>query len=226
MHPLVAAADLVVGAACPGCGTPALRLCRLCGEAVPPDPSTVDPPRQVGVPVVAAGPYSGILRRTVLAWKEQGREPLTAVLACHLAAAVVPLLDDRPAVLVPAPSSAGRWSRRGEDRMGPLVAAAAERIAALDVPVSVRRLLVRTRRVADQTVLGAGGRAANQHASMHAGAVVPERGALVVVVDDVVTTGSTLAEAVRALRVRGHGVAGAAVVAATPAPTARRRSDL
>jgi predicted amidophosphoribosyltransferase len=77
---------------------------------------------------------------------------------------------------------------------------------------------VHTRRVADQAHLGRAARAANLAGSM----VVDSRwarvvdGAACVLVDDVVTTGATLAEGARALRSAGALHVLAAACAATP----------
>jgi predicted amidophosphoribosyltransferase len=74
-------------------------------------------------------------------------------------------------------------------------------------------VLVHARHVEDQSGLDTAARSANL-----AGALRVRRrldGLAVVVVDDVVTTGATLAEATRALTVAGGSVRGAAVVAAT-----------
>jgi predicted amidophosphoribosyltransferase len=95
--------------------------------------------------------------------------------------------------------------------------------------VRVRRALRLRRRVADQAGLDATARAANLRQALG----VPDRrvpdveGRAVVVVDDVVTTGATLAEAIRALREAGAVVLGASTVAATQrrqgAPLSLRR---
>ena len=83
--------------------------------------------------------------------------------------------------------------------------------------VTVAPVLRLARATADQAGLDAVGRAANLAGAM---VVRPGAGVLgshaVLVVDDVVTTGSTLAEAVRAVRSTGSRVVGTAVVAATP----------
>lgn len=84
--------------------------------------------------------------------------------------------------------------------------------------VTVVAALRHVRRVADQAGLDARGRAANL-----AGALAVRReaqprleGRPVVLVDDVLTTGATLAEAARALSSAGVSVCAGAVLAATP----------
>jgi predicted amidophosphoribosyltransferase len=94
MGVFASAADLILGASCPGCGQPALTLCRACGLAMRPDPYVAWPtptppllqkPRPV-VPV-AGGANVGVLRAALIVWKEHGRFGLTVPLSHLLAAA-------------------------------------------------------------------------------------------------------------------------------------------
>ena len=219
----MAAADLLVGAACPGCGEPDLAICARCLAAVRPGPVAVEEIEcDDDVPVVAGGWYRTELRRIVVDWKEHGRFPLTEVLSHHLAVAVAAVAGSAPRVdLVPVPTAwRARW-RRGDDLVRSLADAAAERLAPTGAQVTVRPVLRRTRRTADQAGLTAGLRRGNVAGAfeLRRGAR-PEPHARVVVVDDVVTTGATLAEAARALAAGGWSVAGAATSVATPAPGA------
>jgi predicted amidophosphoribosyltransferase len=75
------------------------------------------------------------------------------------------------------------------------------------------RALGHQRRVADQAGLTAADRATNLSGALRVRQDL--RGLRVVVVDDVITTGATLAEAARALRAAGAEVPAAAVIAAT-----------
>ncbi len=214
---LVAAADLLVGAACPGCGVPALAVCAACARTIRPDPRTVIVPAAAhDLQITSAGPHAGVLRRVILDWKERGRFPLTDLLAHHLAAAVLAAVDHDEVCLVPVPTSrVARW-RRGDDLVLSLARAAAGRLDAAGLRATVHPVLNRTRRTADQVGLGADDRARNLHGAFALDRCrLPSRAPLVIV-DDIVTTGSTLTEATRALGIRGWGVHGAATVAATP----------
>jgi predicted amidophosphoribosyltransferase len=107
-------------------------------------------------------------------------------------------------VVVPVPSSRAAFRRRGY---------AVTDLLARRAGATPRRLLVPGRAGLDQRGLGRQERARNVGGTLRARRA---EGMRVVVVDDVVTTGATLDEAVRVLRRAGADVVGAAAVATTP----------
>ena len=169
-------------------------------------------------PVTAAAVYAGPVREALVAFKDHGRWALRAALGTALASAVARLLVDLPpqraVTLVPVAGSPGSVRSRDGDHVRELadVAAGVLRRAGLDA--RVRPSLAPVRRRDDQVGLGRAARAANLRGAMRPRSGV-DRLTGVVLVDDLVTTGSTLAEATRALRSGGCRPVGAAVVAAT-----------
>jgi predicted amidophosphoribosyltransferase len=115
-------------------------------------------------------------------------------------------------VLVPVPSARSAVRRRGFDATWAMAAGAARRLRG-DGNVRAGRLLVQRRAIQDQAGLGAAERAANLRGGFRATSSATD--AVVIIVDDVVTTGASLSEAARALRVAGVPVLAAATVAAT-----------
>ncbi|GAA2071601.1 ComF family protein [Aeromicrobium halocynthiae] len=207
-----AAADLLLGATCPGCGTPSRTVCPTCLRELVPAPRVVlDDP----VPIVSGGSHAGTLREVVIAWKEHGRRGLTPVLGHLAASAALELVEAAPAIsLVPVPTSRRSRRARGADVVAALATATARLLTDLDVDCATRGLLHMRRQTRDQADLGARERAANLSGAYLASAprTAPGPRRAVVVLDDVVTTGATLAEAVRALRAAGHPVLGAVTV--------------
>lgn len=200
--------DLVLPRDCAGCAVPGRTLCPRCAGILAAPPSAHRPtPAPPGLPpLVAAAAYDGVVRSLLLAHKERGRLALAGPLGRALAGAAA--VHGPGAVLVPVPSSRASVRARGHDHARRLAAVAGRRLGVRTAPV-----LVQARHVDDQAGLDATARSANL-----AGALVARRrldGLDVVVVDDVVTTGATLAEAARALSAAGASVRGAAVVAAT-----------
>jgi predicted amidophosphoribosyltransferase len=204
--------DLVLPRRCAGCTVPGRALCAGCRAALaaPPLGLVDDGPRRLP-PLAAAAPYAGAVRGVLLAHKEHGRLALVKPLSAALAAAVSCLDPPGGTVVVPVPSSVAAVRERGHDHAGRLARATAHRLS-----LPSRPLLTPLRAVADSAGLGAAERAANLR-----GALAARRrldGLPVLVVDDVVTTGATLREAVRALRAAGAQVHGVAVVAVTARP--------
>lgn len=228
------ALDLALPATCGGCGRPGTGWCRPCRDAVAgawDQPRRVEPtPRPNGFPPTwAAAPYEGPLRHALSAYKDDARRDLGQPLAQALARSVrvaLAELGDRgrgmagPVLLIPVPSTAQARRRRGDAPMDAL-ADAATRLATAGRPaaaiVGEAGALAVRRRLADQSGLSSTARAANLAGAFAATHRVA--GHAVIVVDDVVTTGATLAEAARALRAAGAEE----VLAATLAATTRRR---
>ncbi len=198
---------IVLPVACAGCGVDGRALCDRCrAEFVP----LVDVRRlSDGTPVHAALRYDGVVRHAILDFKENGRTDVARPLAQPLAAAVraAALAGTGNGMrLVAIPVRRGAYRRRGYDPLRLLL-----RRAGLGAPHEVLRS-VRAR--GEQKNLGADQRSENLAGTMNA--VRDLAGARVLLVDDVVTTGATLAEAARAIRAAGGEVAGAAVLASTP----------
>lgn len=212
---------LVLPVACAGCGRLDEPLCGACRNALPRAGWPVPELAEHGAPPTwTGGDYAGVVQRVVLAFKDDGRHDLAPVLGRCLARSAASALADlglpAPVLLVPAPSSRGAVRRRGADLTAGLAADAAARLRRRGHAVAVARVLVQRRKVRDQAGLSAGARHENVAGALgvrHPRAVLRRR---VLLVDDVVTTGATLAAAARALEKAGAVVLGAATVAATP----------
>jgi predicted amidophosphoribosyltransferase len=158
-------------------------------------------------PTVAAAEYTGIISQILLQHKEKGRSDLTPTVGRLLARALV-AVQQGGAVVVVIPTLPGSRERRGGH---PLAEVA--RWAARAHGCEVRNALVWVRPPRDQAGLSARDRTRNLHGALWSPGL--PAGTPVVLVDDVVTTGVTLAEGARALREAGVGQVRAAAVAAT-----------
>ena len=222
-------ADLILPGACAGCDAERVPLrygaCGDCAarlEALRPF-RTAPEPSPPGLPVcVAVGGYEGTLRGALLAYKERGRHRLARPLGTLLATAVAGLAPrESPVVLVPVPSTAAAVRERHGDHMARLAGHAARRLRAGGWHAEVCRPLEALPRP-DSTSLTVAERrsvAVDSLRIRRARIGVLRRAALrkgtLVVVDDIVTTGATLAAVTGRLEEANVQVTGAAVLAAT-----------
>jgi predicted amidophosphoribosyltransferase len=216
--------DLVLPTDCAGCATAGVVLCPGCAAALAAaPPTTVQPwPRPPGLPAVtAAGEYAGPLRAAILGYKERGRHTLAGVLGDRLAEAVHAATGWAPVLLIPVPATAAAARRRRNDHVARLARRAARTLRRGGCAAAVAYPL-RARPRPDSAALSAADRfaAAAVGFAVRASRVPAVRaaaasGAALVLVDDVLTTGATLAAAAERLRGAGLGVSAAAVLAAT-----------
>jgi predicted amidophosphoribosyltransferase len=219
-------ADLVLPRCCAGCGVPGAVLCAACCASLA-RPAVASPRRFPWgfPPTVAAGSYAGPVRPAVVAFKERGRVELAAPLGTALALAVAAVVagvpgPPRAVLLVPLPSSAAARRGRGRDHVRELTAVAVAELRSAGLAAEEAVLLRRTGRLRDSAGLSVAERRANLSGTFAlVTAPVPPPDAVLVLVDDVVTTGATLTEAAAVLagaRPAGAAPVLAAVVAATP----------
>lgn len=189
---------------CPACRTPADGLCAGCRVGCRPAPLLALPSGLEAC--VAVHAYAGPARQAVLRAKAAGAHALYGSMAVELvrAASSPPIRSMAPTVVTWPPTTVVRRRRRGYDPAERLARGVAD---GLGMPC--RSLLAR---------LGAAqaGRDASERAAVgfaaQPGSAIGER---VLLVDDVRTTGATLAAAGRALRAAGASAVVAVTFAAT-----------
>lgn len=180
---------------CPRCGLPThgRRGCPAAGAAFP----------RAWAPVA----YEGVARSVIGALKFRGALSVADLMAAQMAANLPADLRASPAVLVPAPALPARRRRRGFDPAGVLTAALARR---LDRPLS--DCLARRDHAGRQVGASRAARRAPGRLDVALRAPPP---ALVLLVDDVHTTGATLDACARALTAGGATVVAAVTYART-----------
>jgi predicted amidophosphoribosyltransferase len=225
---LLALLDLVLPTSCGGCGRTGSLLCTECDAVLrePPSPARPTPAPSGLPPCRTSGDYDGVRRELVLNYKERGRRALAAPLGRCLASVVASGLPatDVPVVLVPVPATAAAIRARYGDHMLLLARRCAAELGRAGVAATVATPLWARPRP-DSAHLDREQRAETaRHAfaprwpsgSARAEAlrVAADRG-LVVVVDDVLTTGNTVAAVAEQLWRIGAPVAFVATLAAS-----------
>lgn len=200
-----AVSDVIFGVRCAGCDRPGAALCSTCRVALISGRGSVHV--GAGVRVVVATEYRGRAAAVVRAVKYRNRRGAVRHLGGLLAQRVM-AAGHAPDVVTWAPTVEHRRRQRGFDH-AELIARSTAR--ALGVPCV--RLLRRVDTSAPQA-------AAPRTQRLQAPAFTARRSraSSVLIVDDVVTTGATLAAASGALRTAGVSTVIPAAVAGTPAP--------
>ena len=218
------AADALVAAVlaprCASCSTPLEYptrgpVCDTCWAAVRAwAPSPGHPQPGAIEKWACAGRYEGALRHIIHAFKYDGRRTLAVRLGASLRDAGRDVLSDADCV-VPVPLHPWRRLTRGFNQ-------AADLAACLDLPVVAA--LWRTRATVPQTGLSASSRRRNVRGAFSLSPLLSRRarsmlvGRIVVLVDDVRTTGATLDACARVLEDAGAGEVRALAVAFAEPP--------
>ena len=225
-------ARLIVPVACPGCGEHDVRWCDDCAapwweaplrsESLAP---RLDIQGRPALPVWAIAELAGASHSMIVAWKDGGRRDLDrffADAAGRAAACIAPASgrrdpDGAPIAVVPVPARAASTRRRGVDLPLLLASAAARGLCAEGVEATVRNAL----RIGRGEQRGASARQRWRQSSSLRVARDAGPPATALLVDDVMTTGATLAAAVRSLDVTFLTVGAGLCLAAAPPSGAR-----
>lgn len=190
---------------CFGCRDLGYSICSNCRKLWNPHiyKSTI-----VELAVYSAIPYSPVAKNILLAAKEQSIKSADQLVRSAMAASLQVLFQKYPnSALVPIPSAPASNRRRGRDFINEMAT-----LVAKDMGVGVLPLLEQQRLVRDQSKLNIASRRENLAMAL---SIKPQlRGKYssesVVILDDLVTTGSTINEANRALTKAGFKVQAAA----------------
>ena len=220
------ALDLLAPRACAGCDRPDFLLCPACGSLLFRPLSVPAPAYALGL-ALACAPYRGPVRRIILAWKDHDNRPLDrplgqamADLAPALSRLIDPLLRSKPAkaiLVVSAPSSAASLRRRGRVHLQPILLSLVQALQRQDLDARVGPALIMNS-VRTKSVQAGGRRNRSRRLAGRIAVADPPQlaGHPVLVVDDIITTGSTIRHCARALEAAGALPLAALALAAVP----------
>jgi ComF family protein len=201
--------DLALPASCPGCGREGEPICRDCRPALDvrlerAAGAPIGLPAELPSPLVQldwAAPFAGTVRAALHALKYSGERRLARPLG-EAAAERWRRVGAGGNLIVPVPVHAGRERERGYDQAALLAEVVGDR---LGLPTAT--ILERHRETIAQFGLDRAHRGANVSGAFRVRAGSTEqakvRGRWVVLVDDVTTTGATLAACAEALMTAG-----------------------
>lgn len=213
--------DLVLGRHCAGCQTPGILVCASCQAALAPRPrlrrslDLGDVVADLRIPVACALDYRGAPRHVLYRYKDHRIRELARVLAPPLAHAITYAahqagMTAAALTVVPMPARRSTVRRRGFDHVAYLLSRATHEFQC----AGVSRLLRDRRGPGSSKPMGL-----HERAESIAGAFElrqrPPMGP-VMLVDDIVTTGTTAREAAATLILSGVHVVGVATAAGTP----------
>jgi ComF family protein len=208
LNPLL---DLVYPKKCPGCHIPSINICVDCKSfwQGPPVTIVLD---QNKVPVISVAQYRNEVRSVLLAYKENGERESGKVLTEALIRARLEIVRDSICTLVPIPSNPKSIRRRGRDFLMDLCTQ-----VSIQSGDNVLSLFAVNRNVKDQSKLDEKQRSQNLVGAFDCNSKNLNLAlrSPVILVDDLLTTGATLREAVRALGQRGVVPIGAITAAHT-----------
>jgi ComF family protein len=206
--------SLVFPNVCVMCGRCADVICDRC------NPEWTLPPRFTqfaDVPTASVTSYSSQVSSVILKAKEDRNKKARKLIAHTLYKSISFIANENPQqnlLLVPIPSSRHAIRQRGESFLHPILRNVIE-IAGLDSKNWVwEEILIHKKRVRDQAGLNSRERSQNLRGvfTVRDGVFVTRQ---IIVVDDVITTGSTLKNAILALNERKMTVLGAATACAS-----------
>jgi ComF family protein len=211
--------SLLAPDACAGCEAPLPPFTVFCAPCA----RTLLPVEHTRPGEIAAFAYGGALADAITSFKYSDRPDLARPLAHLLVRAAAPLRGDAPTVVVPVPLHPRRLAQRGYNQSALLAAPVARALGARFAP----GVLVRVHETTAQAGLGRDERLRNLEGAFVARLDLenPAARARVLLIDDVRTTGATLAACVSALRAAGAADVRTLVLAAVDdAPSPLRRS--